>query len=90
LSGGVHFLLMEQADAVVTVRQPSGADTSITVTLPLDWDAIAGIQARAVGRDNQTIAGISVTLDGRRATFSYAKAVNASPVDRYEIGVIRP
>jgi hypothetical protein len=85
LSAGLHYLLVERTTARLTVRQPGSSETSLTVTLPAEWDLTAGVQVRQMTRTNQTIGTVPVALDGRRATFFFAKMAGSAPVDRYEI-----
>ena len=85
LSAGVHYLLLERTATGITVRQRSGADTSIRVTLPPDWELSERIQARAFTRGGQAVEAVPATLDKNRAAFSYSKVGGTAPVDGYEI-----
>ncbi len=85
LTAGPHYLIVERAGAVLVVRQPVGADTPLTITLPEDWDAATGVVVRAFDRGNQLLDPVAASLDGQRVTFSCARSA-----DRYEISVVAP
>jgi hypothetical protein len=90
LSGGLHYLLIERGGPVITVRQPSGNDTILTVALPPDWDLASGVQVRAIARDDQSIGDTLAALDGDRVMFLYARTVANVAVDRYEVTLAKP
>ena len=71
LSQGVHYVLVERLAGRVTVRQPSGPDTYVTVRLPADWDLSKGVRVTPQAR---------VAVDGAQVTFALTAAV-----DHYEI-----
>lgn len=85
LSAGVHYLLVERGDGVVSVRHPSGPDTSVTVSLPAEWDLSAGVQVQAMAGHGSAIGPVAVTLDGYRATFFCARMVANTAMEHYEI-----
>lgn len=85
LSEGPHYLIVERGGSVITVRQPSGAATSLTIPLPADWNAGGGIRMQALSRDNRVIAAAPAQINGNALTFAYEKAIAGTPVDRYEI-----
>jgi hypothetical protein len=74
LSGGVHYLIVERAGRVLTVRQPAGEDTDVRIAIPADWD---------------TRHGVSVTADGKPADFrldgQWLTLPCSAQVSRYEI-----
>ena len=85
LSPGLHYVVIERSGPLITVRHPSGSDTSLTLELPPDWDLSGGVQVRAMARGNQAIAAVSAAVDDRRLTFLCARGTSSAPVDRYEI-----
>ena len=85
LGAGVHYLLVERSDGLVHVRHPGGPDTSVTVTVPAEWDLRAGLQVVAVAGHGQVIGPVAVTVDSRRATFLCARMVANAAVEHYEI-----
>jgi hypothetical protein len=85
LSPGLHYLVIERSGQLITVRHPSGSDTSLTLELPPDWDLTGGVQVRAMARGNQAITAVSAAVDDRRLTFLCARGTSSAPVDRYEI-----
>jgi Domain of unknown function (DUF6259) len=90
LSPGVHYLVIERHTGAVIVRQPSGPDTSVAITLPPDWNLSDGVMVKAVSRDNQPIAKAQATVDGSQASFVYARSAAGVPVDHYEISPATP
>ena len=85
LTAGPHYVVVERHDRTLTVRQPSGSDTWLTVSLPSDWDLSRGIQVRGFTRGNRSVDSAPVTLDGRRATFLWSRAAGPMLLERYEI-----
>lgn len=74
LTPGVHYLLIERLGGKVTVRQPSGPDTPITVRLPAEWDLSKGVQVTPP---------VKVAIDGAQATL-----IVAASVEHYEIAPV--
>jgi hypothetical protein len=71
LSAGLHYLLIERSGQTITIRQPSGADTPVAVTLPAEWDLSKGVNISPPG---------PLLFDGNRAIITVS-----SKVDRYQI-----
>jgi hypothetical protein len=67
LTPGVHYILLEHHGKLVTVRQPSGPDTSVVVPLPADWDTSEGVRltppAMLLREGNRITLTVSATVD---------------------------
>jgi hypothetical protein len=81
LSGGTHYLVVTRAPNVVTVHQPLGPDTQISVRVPsgwtnvnLSWDGADGL--------THTVPGTAV---GGRFTFTCAGPQPGLPALTYRI-----
>jgi uncharacterized protein (TIGR03437 family) len=85
LSAGTHYLIVETLGSSIEVRQPSGPDTNLTISLPSFWILSAGIQVKAVGSDGKTLGTTQVSLNARQATFTYLSTVSGTRVDHYEL-----
>jgi hypothetical protein len=75
---GVHWLIEERDSSGITVRQPVGPDTSVTVTSP-------ATSATALDADGNTVADVPVTRSGANATFDYDAQLNGRSVAAYRL-----
>ena len=75
ITPGVHYLLVERQGDKVTVRQPSGPETLVTVTLPADWELSRGVKLSPPAM---------IFFDGNRVSFTVSEAV-----EKYEV-TLRP
>jgi hypothetical protein len=78
LSPGLHYLIVESSRSTVTVRQPSGLDTDVTISAPN-----AATTARAVDSKGQLIANVPVHVAAGQACFRYAAFVAGKRVNAY-------
>jgi hypothetical protein len=85
LSPGVHYLIIERGGEVITVRQPSGPDTSLRMALPPEWASGTAVTVHAIARDGREIGTAPLTVDGAEGSFSYARTASGVAVDHYEI-----
>jgi hypothetical protein len=89
LSPGVHYLIVERTPVrSITVRQPSGSDTSVVVKLPEDWTHGASVQA--IDRNDALIADVTTSVAGMQTTFPCARTVSGTPVEYYRISQAKP
>jgi hypothetical protein len=75
---GTHYLIFERDATGVTVRQPVGADTDVTVDLP------AG-NVTALAADGSPIAGVSATVQDGRLVFRWARTLGGRTVAAYRV-----
>jgi hypothetical protein len=85
LSPGAHYVVIERQAGVVSVWQPVGDDTPVTVDPPLDWSAGQTLQVTAVDQDSNRLAMVDFWFVGQRLSFQYFARVAGQPVDHYEI-----
>jgi hypothetical protein len=78
---GTHYVLVERAAGVVTVRQPVGADTSVSIEPPPG----SAFQATAVDVGGTPIGSVAGELRNGRFVFRYAGALNGRPVAAYRV-----
>ena len=86
LSAGDHILIVQRTPAVVTVRQPVGADTSLTVGVPEGWLAGEPVAVRAFDRQGRILGEADASIDERQVTFTYRQRWNGRQVGYYELG----
>ena len=79
LSPGTHFVLVESGANGVTVRQPVGDDTELTVEA-------SSAQVTAYAPSGIALGAVPARLAGGRVSFHYAATFNASAVAYYRIG----
>ena len=77
-TSGVHWLVFERSAGAVTVRQPVGADTPVTVQA-------TGDAATALAADGSAIGVVPVSRTGANATFDYAATFGGKPVAAYRL-----
>ena len=85
LSAGEHYLVIERTPHVVTVRQPLGADTSLTVDAPDDWQPGETLHVRAFDRAGNHLGQAGFWMDGRKVTFTYRQQWSDQAVGYYEL-----
>jgi hypothetical protein len=85
LSAGDHYLIVVCGLADVTVRQPAGADTSLTLALPPGWAPGHTIEARAHTRSGASIGTVPVSVTAAGITFTYRGQVNGQPIAYYRV-----
>ena len=83
LSPGTHDLLVTRTNAEVTVHQPLGADTPISVRVPASW-AGSAVRGTWLGPDGLTHMLTGTVQDGR-FTFTCAGAQPGLPAPTYHL-----
>ncbi|MGQ9586676.1 MAG: hypothetical protein ACUVXG_14955 [Anaerolineae bacterium] len=84
LSAGDHFLIVEQGPGTLTVRQPIGADTGLTLPLPPTWKAGDPIEVWAFGEQEQAIGKVSAGVTAQGITFTCRRWVSGQEVAYYK------
>jgi len=82
LSSGTHYLIVEASRVAITVRQPSGPDSDLTIDIPA---GLTPVEAHAFDLNSHVIATIPLSATGAQIRFHYANNISATHVDRYEI-----
>ena len=85
LSAGVHYLIVERSPHVVTVRQPIGETTALSIEAPDDWQPGEAIHVWMMDEAGQLIGKAPHWLDDRQVNFVYQSSWNGEQVDRFEI-----
>ncbi len=85
LSSGDHFLIEDRQAKEITVRQPKGADTPITLRLLNGWSASAALRAQAYTTGGHLIGAVPASVSTSGVTFNYQQALNQQPVAYYVI-----
>jgi hypothetical protein len=73
---GVHWLIEERDASGLTVRQPVGPDTSVTVP---------GAQVVALAEDGSVIRAVPGTVSGANVTFDYNRMLDDVAVSAYRV-----
>ena len=81
LSPGAHYLIVERQGDAVTVSQPLGSDTALSVVAP------SGGSPRAIALDakGSALGEVPGVLRAGRFEFQYRSTVDGRPVDSYRI-----
>ena len=85
LTPGDHYVVIDSQPRVVSVWQPVGSDTPLSVNPPSGWMSGHALQVVAVDRDFNRLSNVSFSLNGARVQFNYAGVVGGTAVDHYEI-----
>lgn len=85
LSSGDHFLIEDRQAKEITVRQPKGADTRITLRLLAGWNASTSLSAQGYTTDGHLIGTTPAIVSGIGVTFNYQQTLNQQPVAYYVI-----
>ena len=80
-ASGVHYVLAERRPGAVTVRQPIGADTSVSIEPPPG----SRFQATAIDVEGAPIGSVAGELRSGRFTFPYTHVRNGRRVAAYRI-----
>jgi hypothetical protein len=83
LADGVHYLLVERAPGSVTVRQPIGPDTRLTLDPPPGWQAARAPQATALDPTGKPFDTVPVDVVQGRFVFDYDASVAGARVGGY-------
>jgi hypothetical protein len=87
LSPGSHDLVVTRTSSAVTVHQPLGTETPISVRLPASWQAGSAVHAVATARDGSVLSSISGTVQNGRFVFTCAGTQPGLPAPTYRISV---
>jgi hypothetical protein len=87
LSGGSHDLVVTRTSSAVTVHQPLGNETQVSVRLPSSWQAGSAVQAEALARDGSVLGPISGTVQNGRFVLTCAASQPGLPAPTYRISV---
>lgn len=85
LSSGNHYLIEERETDAITVRQPMGADTSLTLRMQPHWRPTDLITVTAYSRADQPITSVPVTVTTDSLTFTYAQQLSGQEVGYYKV-----
>jgi len=85
LSPGSHDLVVTWTSSAVTVHQPLGTETAISVRPPSSWQAGAPLQAVALARDGSVLGPISGAVQSGRFVFTCAGSQPGLPAPTYRI-----
>jgi uncharacterized protein (TIGR03437 family) len=85
LNSGDHYILEYRDPRYTEVWQPIGADTTLTVDPPLDWQPGQKLQVNAVDQNGNTVQTVSSTITNNLVTFPYAATLKTSAIVRYDI-----
>ncbi len=85
LSSGEHYLVIERTPHVVTVYQPVGADTVLSVTAPDDWQAGETLHVRAFEPSGDFLDDVGFWIEGRQVKFIYRQQQANQPVGYYQL-----
>jgi len=85
LSSGEHYLIEERTDHQITVRQPVGADTNLTVGLLPGWSSASRLVAWAYNAQGQALGTTPVTVSASGASFAYQQQYAGQDVAWYTI-----
>jgi hypothetical protein len=85
LSAGDHYLIVDHSANEITVHQPVGADTPLTLDLPPDWDSGDSIQAWAYAAGDRPIGSVPITVTAQDITFVYQQKIAEQAVAFYKI-----
>jgi hypothetical protein len=81
LSPGTHYLVVRRDGGAVTVEQPLGADTDVSVEAP----AGGPVQVNALDAGGNALGAVRAELRGRRVQFRYAATHAGRRVSGYRI-----
>lgn len=85
LTSGDHYLIIRQGLDRISVRQPMGSDTSLTLPLPSGWQAGDAIQVRALDINGTAIGSLSLEVSPGGITFNYPMTLFTQEVEQVEI-----
>lgn len=82
LSAGDHYLIIKGLLNTISVRQPMGADTSLSLPLPGGWSAGDPLEAWAYDIQGNKLGAIAWVVDGRGLTFTWTGMVADQEVEQ--------
>jgi hypothetical protein len=87
LSAGTHYLIVERDAASVTVRQPVGPDTDVTVAPPPSWSSGRTLQVTAIDGAGTSAGAVQGALQDGKLAFAYTRELNGRAVAAYRVTV---
>jgi hypothetical protein len=84
LSAGDHILIVERGPARVTIRQPRGTDTDLTIPLG-SWKATDSFEVRAFDLGGNPLGLATTQVQPSGIVFRYQMAINGQQTGRYEV-----
>lgn len=87
LTAGDHYLIEERGTAEIMVRQPIGADTSLTLALLDSWESSDQIVVRAYDVAGILLGDVAASVDTQGVTFTYQQQVAGQNVSYYRLTV---
>jgi hypothetical protein len=82
LSPGDHTLIVEVNLDRISVRQPMGASTSLTLPLPPGWQTSDPFQAQALDIAGSNLGSLSLTVSAAGITFTYPLTIDDREVEQ--------
>jgi hypothetical protein len=87
LSAGTHYLIVERDATKVTVRQPVGADTDVTIAPPSAWSSGKTLQVTAIDSAGTPAGSVQGSLRDGKLAFPYTGELNGRAVAAYRVTV---
>lgn len=88
LSDGDHYLIVEQGPGKITIYQPIGDETSLTLDILSGWNSGDPIVVRAFTAADELIGQVPVMPSAQGFTFFYESEIAGQPVAYYQ--ALRP
>ncbi|MFN2468733.1 MAG: DUF6259 domain-containing protein [Gaiellaceae bacterium] len=88
LAGGPHYLVVERDATSVTIRQPLGVETALTVDPPSLWRPGMGLEVRALPADGTEIARTAAAVRSGRLELLYRRTLDGREVAAYRISAV--
>ena len=85
LSAGEHYLIEERGQEDITIREPLGPPTNLSLRPLPAWSSSDSLQASAFTKAGQFIAPVPVTVTAQAITFNYQLQVAGQPVAYYKV-----
>ncbi len=86
LSAGDHYLIVKVELDQISVRQPMGSSTSLTLPLPAGWKTGDPIQAHAEDINGNSLGSISLSVSNQGITFVFPLILSEVEVEQVLIG----
>ncbi len=85
LRSGEHYLIEDRGLDTVTVRQPMGADTELTIRSLPSWQAAGSPEVWAVSKAGSRIDSVASSVTAEGVSFVYQSQLAGSAVAYYQI-----
>lgn len=85
LAAGEHYLVIERTADAVTVRQPLGTDTALSIDVPSSWHSGKGLQVMVYDREGQYMGKADFSLEEGQVRFTYEQCRDGLSVEHYLI-----